>query len=1090
MTDKKLDTGTGGINIDDKVYTYDVGIENDDDSAAAWSGGDIKVDNTTRDISNSTKRTLAQYLSQTTLGSTNSVPDQAKGKGNRFTIPQDSVDVFHTTTAEGKPLGPQPAPNYSFYPELNDPKRDARNNLPNVALSTNEVSRGMIRTALPLPQQPGAGAPPTNAALIDGNDLFKFSLENNVIKDPHPLATYSSALVNNRWKASNQFGSKPTEDTLRKRPLAAIKYALGTSYEWLDTDNPKDPTVITVSHAQLAGVGNTLMARASTEITATDKDFDPANAGFQAAASLLPGFGQLGAARVSELVLQAKDVLERMDLTQADGDEPSPGIDAANLTSISPGITSALSFDAPLQSWGALNNPFDMFTGLGALGMQILSIAFVIAITIIPSAINIDLSAKPPPGGSLDEYSRMPIGRYKQTGKTIPNLSAGYLISGLADGSISWTSILGFGETAFPLGRCFAVGILAFFGLYKPKLDESGKPEISVGQTLKGAATLSGTEAYVIFSRSIIRSFLLLVDEIIKIGRAFANPAAGIQQLLGFIEFLRSSKLMRFLNTCGLLGDRMLLIDLRATDEKSKGFGQRSSSVDLKTTAGDAAYRKSRLIQLGPSGANASAKNLRLAWSSFRSPDMLILPKNLYAASLVDKDLGAPSLIPTVENDENVGTRNGEGTSTNLLGGVYSLSDKDDRISTEDRERFEQILNAEYMPFYFQDVRTNEIISFHAFLASLGDNYTAAYDSVDAFGRVESVKSYKSTSRKIDVSFHIAALSPEDFNYMWLKINKLTTLVYPQFTQGKIAETPNYKVTVPFSQQISAHPLVRLRIGDLIQSNYSRFNLARLFGYAYGSDKYTDTGDAKGADGAKAFNGVKLDDLKSIDAKIAEQKKPGNTFTSTGELNFTTKPEEPRKSYMGTPQYLRLKIDKVVDDPKAGTKTCECTVEINKDMLDKLGKDEAAKLRDSLKQKYGSADQPNNILDQKCTVKFDDLIPTDETLNKARQSIGLTAVATYQGAVESFMNRPVNSIVRSFETSGGRGMPGFIESMGFDWYSGVTWEEDITLGRAPKMCKVTITFSPFHDITPGLDSKGFNRAPIYPLGALSRKNKK
>jgi len=88
------------------------------------------------------------------------------------------------------------------------------------------------------------------------------------------------------------------------------------------------------------------------------------------------------------------------------------------------------------------------------------------------------------------------------------------------------------------------------------------------------------------------------------------------------------------------------------------------------------------------------------------------------------------------------------------------------------------------------------------------------------------------------------------------------------------------------------------------------------------------------------------------------------------------------------------------------------------------------------------------------------------------------------------MNRPVNSIVRSFETSGGRGMPGFIESMGFDWYSGVTWEEDITLGRAPKMCKVTITFSPFHDITPGLDSKGFNRAPIYPLGALSRKNKK
>ena len=36
MTDKKLDTGTGGINIDDKVYTYDVGIERDVADDGAW----------------------------------------------------------------------------------------------------------------------------------------------------------------------------------------------------------------------------------------------------------------------------------------------------------------------------------------------------------------------------------------------------------------------------------------------------------------------------------------------------------------------------------------------------------------------------------------------------------------------------------------------------------------------------------------------------------------------------------------------------------------------------------------------------------------------------------------------------------------------------------------------------------------------------------------------------------------------------------------------------------------------------------------------------------------------------------------------
>ena len=36
--------------------------------------------------------------------------------------------------------------------------------------------------------------------------------------------------------------------------------------------------------------------------------------------------------------------------------------------------------------------------------------------------------------------------------------------------------------------------------------------------------------------------------------------------------------------------------------------------------------------------------------------------------------------------------------------------------------------------------------------------------------------------------------------------------------------------TQPFSQVMGASPLVRLRVGDVIKSNYSKFNLARVFG--------------------------------------------------------------------------------------------------------------------------------------------------------------------------------------------------------------------------------------------------------------------
>ena len=41
-------------------------------------------------------------------------------------------------------------------------------------------------------------------------------------------------------------------------------------------------------------------------------------------------------------------------------------------------------------------------------------------------------------------------------------------------------------------------------------------------------------------------------------------------------------------------------------------------------------------------------------------------------------------------------------------------------------------------------------------------------------------------------------------------------------------------------------------------------------------------------------------------------------------------------------------------------------------------------------------------------------------------------------------------------------------------------------GRAPKIVKVSINFAPIHDIAPGLDAGGFNRAPLYPVGPMTK----
>ncbi len=157
-------------------------------------------------------------------------------------------------------------------------------------------------------------------------------------------------------------------------------------------------------------------------------------------------------------------------------------------------------------------------------------------------------------------------------------------------------------------------------------------------------------------------------------------------------------------------------------------------------------------------------------------------------------------------------------------------SEAENRISKETIDFLEKELDSDYMPFYFHDLRTNEIITFHAFLSSLSDGFSASYDSIEGFGRVEPIKIYKGTQRKISMEFSIVSTNPDDFDIMWYKINKLVTLVYPQYTEGRRLEKNGYNFVQPFSQMMGASPLIRIRLGNVLRSNYSRFSLAKLFG--------------------------------------------------------------------------------------------------------------------------------------------------------------------------------------------------------------------------------------------------------------------
>ena len=84
------------------------------------------------------------------------------------------------------------------------------------------------------------------------------------------------------------------------------------------------------------------------------------------------------------------------------------------------------------------------------------------------------------------------------------------------------------------------------------------------------------------------------------------------------------------------------------------------------------------------------------------------------------------------------------------------------------------------------------------------------------------------------------------------------------------------------------------------------------------------------------------------------------------------------------------------------------------------------------------------------------------------------------------MRPEVNPFVKAYHSSRGRGLAGFIKGVSFDWLEDDTpWETDYN-ARAPIGCKITFSFDVVHDLPPGLDHSGYNRAPLYNVGQIMK----
>ena len=1053
---QEIDTGTGGFPIEGKRVTYDVGSDVGNSNPQQWSSGQINVDDAPQDISTGTKRTLASYLSKTTMGQTPSSPSSIK---NAYPIDHNSSDdpaVVTLKDSNGYPTIPGGISNTKKYvPEtLLSSRSDAATNL--------KILRGKQQA--------------NEEQKVDGHTLLKNAttrtsdtvvnpsalggklppLQTTEIDDASPIKNYygspqlSNSVIFNRF---NPEGSRYEDNGGFGSFQFASKYEMGTSAA--DRN---------MSHARLAQIGNALSIRAGLELTSTQDNNNPTDNATTAAA-ILPGAAQLGIMRIDRDTLTARDVLES-------------GLDE--------GLDTDFLIDPAAKSWGTLNNVLDQYAGVSNFGMQLLAVALVVALG-VAIALFMGLFSL----GGTSNFTKVDTNQIRPYGASLhdPQRSSGGGVSEilkLIRGEISIWRMLGIRPTLAGFENCLASGALQFFAI---DASATSATAIAAAVAVEGLVPASQNPGfYAVMARSFNRSFLLLSDYFTGLAKAFGSGVvAGLQQLFAIIDVLRSSKFIKFLDTFGQLGDQKIN---SITEYEVKGPGKK-----FKSNADFASNLVAGKGRINNSGTGLPA--LTQAKSAFKAPDLLIMPSNFIGLS--NSELGVPKFHPNITKENVL-----EGRISSLVAGQLDFANKllngnylsvsDGRIRTEDREHMESILEAEYVPFYLHDVRTNEILSFHAFLASLSDDYSASYDSMEAFGRVEPIKTYKGTTRKISFSFMLAAYSKNDFDVMWNKINKLTTMVYPQFTEGRKLVSPDGKSVVyaPFSQTISAAPMIRVRIGDLIKSNYSKFGLARLFGMYYDDtklDNYTRSGKAP--------------ELSLDDAKEKERVR-GNTFIVSPELKlgsdvfdessvvpmqqqtYTTDPN------LTLPHGYVLKLKKIIPAKEGTNDVAICTVELA------TGDDVVSPTPDYIKDKTyegGEGKSPsNNILGKAFRIDAAQLQPSKETAKKIQKRIDASKPSSnisYDDQVKELMKDDVNvgnAIARSFRTVGGKGLPGFIESLAFDWYDKVTWTTDEGEGRkAPKMCKVTISFAPFHDITPGLDHKGFNRAPIYPVGPMSAK---
>lgn len=772
----------------------------------------------------------------------------------------------------------------------------------------------------------------------------------------------------------------------------------------------------------------------------------------------------------------------------------------------------------PTMTHGNTYNPFAQFDSLISVGQIAVCIALVIAFVLILelTAFFIPHSSEKPVGFDARANNKILLGT-----STKPNLPA-YPTDGMSGGEFlqQFLGIKGlFTYTYHAFDDCLQNGLEEFFGV-PGLLDRGGT----------GAALASGALRILLENgrmnvvlRSIIRNGISIIEDSDLNGGPYSIESIG-----RIIRNIRDSKILSFVNTLAQIGDKIVWEKTYAADAPHAPESN-VSFIEAMPESRPLIIAKSRL---------SSGK---LAWGVSNSP-MLHLP--LTSLFVTGSD-GNPTLEAGVSNIYLLRTLSTNLSNTAIhpeiisatevaLGSQVGAFPTRNRLSKELVEKMEDQLEADYMPFYVQDLRTNEIMSFHAFLEETSEDFSVEYTSQDGYGRMDKVQIYKGATRKISVSFKMVATNEEDHSLMWYKINRLAMTIYPQWTQGREVSVGNIKFIQPFSQIPGATPVIRLRLGDLWRSNYSKQSIARLFGVTtlegfnvFGAgarrteaQRTSDAADAAAAVAASnalvrklsllnlatAGNGVFIIGTTN-DHATPPTINPGDIFTTgTSEIFIKLNtpvlihafdglfsrppPPNPATTHRNNRAHSRRTRSQRWSFSQTAFARCKY-LGVADDMI----------FIEVLKYHSSDTDIPgsNLVLLPGSTNRigltveaFKNLIKPDLTQAALGIEANIPPANTDPAAglqdlnPSSFFGDTENPILKSFSSTYGKGLAGVVTEFKIDYGDAKGgWGTDGVL-RAPKFVTITLGMSVIHDIPLGLDSNGIMNAPIWPVGDMSR----